>query len=208
MLLGFATLTLSLLVFPLSAYAVSLPDTFTLLVPPSQVQANSTVCFGCAQPPTRYYGLIEAVNTTLIAPNGTKIGHFQLNTNNITGLGTCVPAQSTGGSGCDVVPDEGTYTIIWDVAYTMSSDPSQANASYCGPPPFSTQTFSLNETFEATVGQSEATSFTNMAYTTATTFLTEPTGNLKVAGASALRLPGVTGWKGAAAVFVGMILIV
>ncbi|KAH9927831.1 uncharacterized protein B0H18DRAFT_875295, partial [Fomitopsis serialis] len=172
-------LTFSLLVLPLLAYAVSLPDTFTLLVPPSQVQVDRVLRVGAAPNAVLWYvvcspasqrlmtpkflGLVEAVNTSLIAPNGTKIGHFQSNTDNITGLGSCVPAQSTGASGCDVAADEGTYTIIWNVAYTMSSDPSQANASYCGPSPFSTQTCLLNETFEATKGQGEATSFTNMA---------------------------------------------
>jgi len=38
------------------------------------------------------------------------------------------------------------YTIHWNITYGLSSDPLQANSSYCGPEPFSWQTFILNKT--------------------------------------------------------------
>ncbi|KAH9927796.1 uncharacterized protein B0H18DRAFT_1002243, partial [Fomitopsis serialis] len=125
----------------------------------------------------------------MLAPNGTNVGRVGVNTDNNTGLGSCGSYPGTGYSGCAVAPDTGTYTVVWNFTYTMSSDPAKANKSYCGPAPFSTQTFLLNRTFEARVIQGEATSFTNLEYMTTTTLPTKPTGDLKVAGASAVHLP-------------------
>jgi len=202
----FAPLLYCLLAFPFLAYTASPPDKLTLLVPPSQVQVNSLVCLGWAEPAdsTRYYGFIEAVNISMIAPNGTNIGSVTHSTN--AGLG-CTTYPGSSYSGCAVASDTGKYTVVWNFTYTISSDPAQANESYCGPAPFSTQVFLLNETFEATLVQGEGTSFTNTEFTRTTTLPTKPTGNLRVAGASAVHLPEVIGWMGATAVAVGMMLM-
>ncbi|KAH9833544.1 uncharacterized protein C8Q71DRAFT_773928 [Rhodofomes roseus] len=195
-----------------SAYAASLPDKLTLLVPPSHVQVNSTVCPGWSMPAdeTRYYGFIEAMNITIFAPNGTDISSVGVNTvpDNITGHGDCGSYPGSSYSGCAVVADTGTYTIRWNLTYTMSADPSQANASYCGPAPFSTQIFVLNQTFDTFTVLGQGNAHTNTEITTTTTLPTKPTGNLKVAGALDMRVSGEVGWIGAAAVVIGMMLTI
>ncbi|TFY59647.1 hypothetical protein EVJ58_g5651 [Rhodofomes roseus] len=214
-----------------SAYAASLPDKLTLLVPPSHVQVNSTVCPGWSMPAdeTRYYGtapclrsprsapnsleslgFIEAMNITIFAPNGTDISSVGVNTvpDNITGHGDCGSYPGSSYSGCAVAADTGTYTIRWNLTYTMSADPSQANASYCGPAPFSTQIFVLNQTFDTFTVLGQGNAHTNTEITTTTTLPTKPTGNLKVAGALDMRVSGEVGWIGAAAVVMGMMLTI
>ena len=97
-------------------------------------------------------------------------------------------------SGCTPLAEVGTYTIKWNFTYVMSAEPQKANATSCGPAPFSSQTFVLNRTVEVTAvdggGAGPGPSYTNTDVTVSTTLPAKPTGDLKLAGAVSVRVPG------------------
>jgi hypothetical protein len=94
---------------------------------------------------------------------------------------------------------------MWDVTYVMSSDPSQANSSSCGPPPFSKQDWSLTSTvsvIDADVGAAVIA-----ATASATVPLPgKPTGKVnngaKWAGGTACA------WSTATVMFIGLGMVV
>jgi hypothetical protein len=68
-----------------------------------------------------------------------------------------------------------SYTATWNFTYAMSSDPSQANSTYCGPGPFSFEYYVLNKTFSVTSNETQG------ALATITTQLPQqPTGLVKL----------------------------
>ncbi len=77
------------------------------------------------------------------------------------------------------------YTIRYNISYWLSSDPSQANDTYCGPQPFTHETWILNPTFS--VGTSKeccgAVPFISSLGTTSALPST-PTGKITLANAS------------------------
>ncbi|EIN08328.1 hypothetical protein PUNSTDRAFT_52758 [Punctularia strigosozonata HHB-11173 SS5] len=184
---------LSLAVLGLSALvkAVSPPDEVTLLRPQSAVTVNTTACYGFAEPvdEPHFSGLWRTMNITLFAPNGTNIGSVGIGTD---GNDTDVPLEcgtfpGTSYAGCAVVPDEGTYTIVWNITYRISASKTNCTA------PFSTQNFLLNATFDASAvyGGEQATGFTDPVVSSTATLPTKPTGSIKKSAGSAV----VVSWK-------------
>jgi hypothetical protein len=78
-----------------------------------------------------------------------------------------------------------SYTAFWNFTYATSSDPSQANGSYCGPGPFSFESYVVNKTFSVNATTSEE----QPAATVTTDLPQQPTGLVK---SSAGR--SVVGW--------------
>jgi hypothetical protein len=67
-----------------------------------------------------------------------------------------------------------SYTAFWNFTFATSSDPSQANDTYCGPGPFSFESYVVNKTFmvDDTQGQpADATVTTSLPQ--------QPTGLVK-----------------------------
>lgn len=121
----------------------------------------------------------------------------------------CGYYAGTSYAGYTTLPEEGTYTVVWNFTYVMSADPQKANASSCGPAPFSTQIFLLNRTVEATAaagGGGASASYTNAGVTESTNLPAQPTGDLKIAGAAVLWVSGAAAMLGVAAAVSGMIL--
>lgn len=154
------------------------PSTVTLLVPPtSNITLGSFVEVGLhfADSPS-YDGLFEGVGIYVIYPDGTSdnIGEsstywqtvnlsqpllqscitngepFGISAAGFTAnqLGTLVLFWFQSGHGSSYLISLRRYTLQYNVSYWLSSDPSQANATYCGPKPFLQQTWLLNYTFD------------------------------------------------------------
>jgi hypothetical protein len=71
--------------------------------------------------------------------------------------------------------DSRSYTAFWNFTFATSSDPSQANDTYCGPGPFSFESYVVNETFSV-----NATTSGQQPDATVTTDLPQqPTGLVK-----------------------------
>ena len=113
-------------------------------------------------------------------------------------------------NGCTVLTDVGTYTVVWNFTYVMSAEPQKANATSCGPAPFSSQSFVLNRTVEATAvsgeGAGPGPSYTNAGFTVSTTLPAKPTGDLQLAGVAGVRVPGKILMLGVAAAMYIMIM--
>jgi hypothetical protein len=91
------------------------------------------------------------------------------------------------------------YTFIWDVFYVMSSDSKQANSSWCGPDPFTIQSWTLNSTVNVT-DNSPGTAGTAAAAQTesvTTRLSSKPTGKVVNAATGA----GVASWANALVMF-------
>ncbi|KAF5349053.1 hypothetical protein D9758_012681 [Tetrapyrgos nigripes] len=123
--------------------AASPPDSISLIFPTSnEILFNSSLPIGITDPET-IFGLARIVNITRSFPNG------------IVQKGIVIGTDSE--EDCTIFGTEeleylafnvsGEHTIHWNITYGLSSDPSQANSSFCGPKPFSWQTFILNKTF-------------------------------------------------------------
>jgi hypothetical protein len=195
--------------------AVRPPDDAILIRPLSGVSVNTTACYGFSEGSgARILGTMPVsrradaglnmtpsladftrlVNVTLYAPNGTMIGAIGIGSfkdGSISDTPICETFPGASYQGCSVVPDEGTYTIVWNVTYAISSDQSKANGSYCGPPPFSTQSFIFNDTFTASVVQAidPAESFTDAVSSSTARLPTKPTGKVN---SSAVRIMEMT----------------
>ena len=76
----------------------------------------------------------------------------------------------------------------------MSSDPSQANVSYCGPPPYSSQIFSLSANLTVVDHDSDPNESMTPTNTFPTaTFSTRPTGDIvQISGVRSLRETATT----------------
>jgi hypothetical protein len=61
-----------------------------------------------------------------------------------------------------------SYTVSWNFTYASGSDPTQANATSCGPGPFVYESYVLNRTFTATAAPS-----IEVGYSSVTTMLPE-----------------------------------
>ena len=227
-----ATIILQLFVFPLLVSATSPPDKVVLVEPPTEVEVNTTVCFGWAQPTDapHYYGasraihstgllyvnsqwgsgFVEAVNISTYASNGTNVGSVGVGTDSGKIVMDCGYYPGITYNGCTVLTDVGTYTVVWNFTYVMSAEPQKANATSCGPAPFSSQSFVLNRTVEATAvsgeGAGPGPSYTNAGFTVSTTLPAKPTGDLQLAGVAGVRVPGKILMLGVAAAMYIMIM--
>ena len=152
------------------------------------------------------------MNISAYAPNGTNIGSIGVDTNSSgQAMIDCGYYPGVTYTGCTPLPETGSYTIVWNFTYVISAEPQRANATSCGPAPFSSQTFVLNRTVEATAVSSgdagPGVSYTNAGSTVATTLPAKPTGDLKLAGAADVRVPAAITMLGVAAAVGGMILV-
>ncbi|KAE9393492.1 hypothetical protein BT96DRAFT_923989 [Gymnopus androsaceus JB14] len=122
---------------------VSPPSTFEyLLVPPSP----SSVLFESSVPAGVVYSSIPEgvgiiVNVTYTCPNGTTSPGIVVN------WPFSCPSGDGGGWSYIIADQQGNYTIRYNITHGVSSDPSQANATYCGPEQYSFQSWTLNSTF-------------------------------------------------------------
>jgi hypothetical protein len=91
--------------------------------------------------------------------------------------------------------------VVYNLTYGLSADPSQANRSYCGPPPYSYQSWLLNATFDAAAGGRPGGDWSLDNLTTVTTRLPgTPTGVvLGTVSASSALGPSTSGSGSASA---------
>jgi hypothetical protein len=68
------------------------------------------------------------------------------------------------------------YTLFWNITYVLSSDPAQANKTYCGGGPFSSQSWVLNSTVQVV---DEGSRFSETITQRDFQLPTEPTGLVK-----------------------------
>lgn len=152
------------------ANEVSPPSTIEFLIGPttnSTISFNTSVPAGASFSPTTDAGLARSVNVTFTRPNGTISGGVVVNPLNTGTL--FVPCGGGGGGGWSSIlaDQEGVcvqvlldsllvltdsfvlirYVIHYNITYGMSSDTSQANSTFCGPPPYSFQSWIVNSTF-------------------------------------------------------------
>jgi len=163
--------------------AASPPRDVELIYPADTANLNQNVSLGYQDPKMTetLFGLSRNVSISVTYPNGTHsplVSTFSPDT-------FCTVGPTTGFvSGTFTVNQTGTYTAFWNYSYGISSDPSQANASYCGPPPFTYQSFLLNHTFEVQDIGADA----SVNPTTASSELpTQPTGTLNTSGGTRLE---------------------
>ena len=152
------------------------------------------------------------MNISAYAPNGTNIGSIGVDTNSSgQAMIDCGYYPGVTYTGCTPLPETGSYTIVWNFTYVISAEPQRANATSCGPTPFSSQTFVLNRTVEATAvsggGPGPGPSYTNVGVTASTTLPAKPTGDLKLAGAAEVRVSGAIMVLGVVAAVGGLALM-
>lgn len=150
------------------------------------------------------------MNISAYASNGTNIGSIAVDVGEDDQvIMDCGYYPGTTYGGYTTLPEAGTYTVVWNFTYIMSAEPQKANASSCGPAPFSTQIFLLNRTVEAAAsagGGGVGASYTDRGFTATTTLPAQPTGDLKSAGAAGVWIPGAAAMLGVAAAVGGMVL--
>jgi len=153
-----ATAIILALLAPLAVFAaVDPPGSIALIRPDPEVRVPqyANLTYGFTSSKTQYWGLIQNIRMSYAQPDGSRIESS-----------TYGPSITSGGSfensgyspqECRSFPgtmtlnevnatQTGQYTFFWDVTYVESSDSTKANSSYCGPPPFSQQTWTLNST--------------------------------------------------------------
>ncbi|THU75118.1 hypothetical protein K435DRAFT_787642 [Dendrothele bispora CBS 962.96] len=99
-------------------------------------------------------GVERRIDATLIYPNGTQLlvlNQTEPNVDPRTPIQGPLPPPTERGCWFDKFAldqpawtnggGEGEYVLRWDIQYATSSDPSQSNDTFCGPGPYSTQTF-------------------------------------------------------------------
>lgn len=151
------------------ANQVSPPSTIEYLIGPatnSNIPFNTSVPAGASFAPTADAGLARSVNVTFTRPNGTISGGVVVNPLYTDTM--FLPCGGSGGGWSWILADqEGVcvqvllvsllestdslvlirYSIHYNITYGMSSDTSQANSTFCGPPPYSFQSWIVNSTF-------------------------------------------------------------
>ncbi|THU95985.1 hypothetical protein K435DRAFT_778770 [Dendrothele bispora CBS 962.96] len=187
--LPFLILTLPTILLPASASTTTtfgpLPSTLIVTYPISPVRVNSSFFFQyqdpeLAGPPSvTYRGVERRIDATLIYPNGTQLlvlNQTEPNVDPRTPIQGPLPPPTERQCWFDESAldqpawtdgGEGEYILRWDIQYAISSDPSQSNDTFCGPGPYSTQTFALNATVTV-VGQERFTSLTSTGSTSGT----------------------------------------
>jgi len=171
--------------------SVDTPGSISLIRPKpnTNVTQYTNLTYGVSSSNKQYWGLVENVVMWYTAPDGTQ-----------TPSPTYGPAITSGGVFQDsgYTPEEcrsypgttslnvvnasetGNYTFFWNVTYVESSDPTQANSTYCGPPPFSQQSWLLNSTVEV-VEADFGTAVVGATSTTMQGLPSKPTGKVNSA---------------------------
>jgi len=170
-----STVSLFLLSWTLPyAHATSPPRDVELIYPASAVNLNQTVDLGWASTndSASLLGFTQNVTVSVTFPNGTNRPVIDSQSPNNS---TCV--GSTGFATGSFIADQiGTYIAYWNYSYGISSDSSQVNSTYCGPPPFSFQSWLLNHTFDA---QTLGSNVVALNTTASSNLPTQPTGSVK-----------------------------
>jgi len=140
------------------ARTISPPNTIQLIHPDPEkrVPRDTTVTFGFAQPSDTIYGLIQNITLSYTQPDGSNVQAGSYGTPYLSSDGSfkftgyssnqCRTFPGSSMTRDVTVSQTGVYTFIWKIVYIMSADPTQANTSYCGPEPFSNQSWTLNST--------------------------------------------------------------
>jgi hypothetical protein len=187
-----------------AAKLVDLPTNVTLIHPIGKVNKSEKVSFGFADTSLKdVFGVSYTITSSYTYPNGTS----GLGPGNSMRDGECFNSSTVGGGAEDafladvigscvsyihsthyalslhglplILSCRCRYTISWNYTYTTSADPSQANATFCGPGPFSHQKFLLNTTFEVVdQGASTTTGRNTTAQTVTSRLPTAPTGKV------------------------------
>jgi len=211
------TFTLILALFASLVFAsVDPPGSISLIRPDpkSHVPQNSNLTFGFASPSQQFFGLLQNVKMSYRQPDGTDVPSSSFG-----------PAFTQGGSfrsdgyspaQCRTFPGTsttnevnasqvGNYTFFWNVTYVMSSDPTKANDTYCGPPPFSEQSWLLNSTVEVI----DVNAGTAVVAATATTTQPLPSKATGKVNSDAMGIRGsVVNWGSALGMLVGLGIVV
>ncbi|KAK7049426.1 hypothetical protein VNI00_006027 [Paramarasmius palmivorus] len=158
------------------AETVSPPSTVQLIHPEGTLQINSRVKIGFGYNGPPYQGFLQSINSSLQWPNGTESASLR----SIPMKDHSCRAESRYNATATMTLDQvGNYTIFWNVTYGLSSDPTQANSTYCGPEPFSYQSWLLNSTFRVDSNPAR-TDRAVLSTFVETTLPGSPTGSLKV----------------------------
>jgi len=182
------------------ASAISPPGELMLIYPISAVPLyqNFSLGFGDSNKTGHnIYGLPHNTSVSLKYPNGTLANVMSTFGGDDT---FCLYPSVVAAVGYFLADQVGQHIVFWNVSYGISSDPSKANISYCGPPPFSFQSWTLNRTFEV---QGSGNSGPAEATVTAS-FSTQPTGNLPTSGS--MKSGVHVGVVGLAALILGAML--
>ncbi|KAE9394846.1 hypothetical protein BT96DRAFT_942869 [Gymnopus androsaceus JB14] len=201
-----ANILLSAFLHAFAAPATEMPLSTVALIGPasSDIIAGSTIHVGLLFEDSPYIGLYEGVGISVIYPNGTSssVGEettFLQTVNRSVPLPQdCNNKHPFGISAVNI--KVGTCTVQYNASYWLSSDPSQANASYCGPPPFSRQYWLLNSTFAASQNSGNVTNASDISVVA--TFPSSPTEEVILASVAGSRYSsggpldvlGLVGW--------------
>jgi hypothetical protein len=178
---------------PIAAQLTHPPQTVVLYYPGEAVTPSTGISLGYTinDAFASLQGLQQNVSISLTWPNGTRTSYQDFGSShpschlgpagidyikeamNLTDLGKC--ARCSFLSRC-VLTTADSYTATWNYTFGTSPDPSQANSSYCGPGPFSYQSFLINQTFAV---QTDATSPVLPGARVTASFPSQPTGLVK-----------------------------
>jgi hypothetical protein len=200
--------------------------------PNQSVPQNSNLTFGFVSTNKQYYGLVQNIKMSYSQPDGTKVdgasfgpaitsdnsyspaecrtfpGTSTLNSVNATQTGKCVFSSSVLSFPpfySNLFDSVHSYTFFWDVIYVESSDSSKANSTYCGPPPFSKQNWSINST-TTVVDADLGTAVMASATSTTQDLPSKPTG--KVNSGESSRRWSVFNWGTAVGMLAGIGMMV
>jgi hypothetical protein len=172
------------------AKAVSPPNTITLIRPdPSARYPRDTILtYGFTWPNGDIlYGLVHNITMYYTQPDGSTVPSGSFGSRYTNGDGSFqvdgyTPAQCRTYPGTITTREvpayqAGKYTLFWSVTYVMSDDPTQANSTYCGPSPYSKQSWVVNST-ATVVDASAGTAVRASSVTTPSQFPSSPTGRV------------------------------
>ncbi|EIN09689.1 hypothetical protein PUNSTDRAFT_133465 [Punctularia strigosozonata HHB-11173 SS5] len=173
--------------FSTKNHTAPLPQDIFFITPPSTVPLNAVACVGWQTASEEdgkpaYFGLGTDYHYVVLGPNNDVLDELSLLANMTVppkdGPSRCWSPPIAYGK-CIPVPQSGTYTLSLNVTYHLSSNISQVDRTNpCGSDQFSTQTFRVNTTFEASDTTTSA-SATISGVTSTATFPTTPTGLAK-----------------------------
>jgi len=163
----FAAILFVVLAPLVAARAVSPPGSVHLIRPNPNIRVpdSAVITYGFAEDTNQIYGLVKNITMYYMQPDGSQVasdsfGSDFTNQDGSFDNGGYSPDECRNYPGTSMTSNfsasqPGNYTLFWDITYVMSSDPTKANSTYCGPGPFSKQNWLMNSTVivvEASLG--------------------------------------------------------
>ncbi|KZT38265.1 hypothetical protein SISSUDRAFT_1047204, partial [Sistotremastrum suecicum HHB10207 ss-3] len=176
------SVALLLCTFGLHVRASSSPDSFGLIYPGAPAVVGENITIGI-EPPSGLQGWPFNISIVALLPNGTTTPIFSASSFDklpdfASAIATPPPSAVSLITGILNLSLVGIYQIDWSLTYYFSSDPSQANGTYLGPGPFSSQTWVLQRNLTAVNGTGSGSSGIPPQLTVTTELPSLPTANL------------------------------